>query len=171
MTPALNTREFKRLTVPKSKYQRLLTKTENVASKEHAVRVYEVASCTLVPMPASRRYVFTPFWGRLRWQETPRKSSCPLLCDCWNYLSLGIPGSDTYTHLHSSLEGVTPTEAAICGYFLISLLVCSSWDCMVVLYTGKCRYVDQASLIHILASHHSASLAEEVMWAPLPPAT
>ena len=32
------------------------------------------------------------------------------------------------------------------------------------------RYVDQASLIYILAACHSASLAEEVTWAPLPPA-
>ena len=29
------------------------------------------------------------------------------------------------------------------------------------------RYVDQASLIYILAACHSASLAEEVTWAPL----
>ena len=43
--------------------------------------VYEAASCTPVPMPASRRYVFTPPWGRLRWQETPRESSCPLLVE------------------------------------------------------------------------------------------
>ena len=35
--------------------------------------------------------------------------------------------------------------------------------------TGR-RYVDQASLIHILVECHSASLAEEVTWAPLPPA-
>ena len=32
------------------------------------------------------------------------------------------------------------------------------------------RYVDQASLIYILTTCHSASLAEEVTWVPLPPA-
>ena len=33
-----------------------------------------------------------------------------------------------------------------------------------------CRYVNQASLIYILATCHPASLAEEMTWAPLPPA-
>ena len=41
------------------------------------------------------------------------------------------------THLHSSVGGVTPTEAVIYGHSGISLLVCSSEDCMVVLHIRK----------------------------------